>query len=397
MANEQTPIETPAAPTEQPAAQAPAPTKHTLNNFTELLASRLAEAGKEEAGKGAAPATADAPPQEPAGGQKADEAVEGAGDEKGAQEPAEAQEQGTEDGQDEGAKKDEETPEPEMVDGVPKELAELAKKHGFVLKGGKVELKERVEFREAKRRQSKAIADREAALKTEQEQFIANHQEPLELGRAVMTAMAAKDWDALAKIGKYEDWNDLQKDVAESYADPHYIETRDMKRQLEEMRVATEKSERQKKEAEEAAKQQAQLQQQQQAILQYKINLGKQMAESSDPLAKALADDQRFVEDVFALQQENWSSKTQTTIELEEACKVLKANHPVWKRLHKILSAEQKAAAQSETITKKPVKASKAKTTPTPAPETPVRKRQSEMTPAETSRYFQERLKSGSS
>jgi hypothetical protein len=112
-------------------------------------------------------------------------------------------------------------------------------------------------------------------------------------------ALKAGDYDAVAKLAGFDDWNKLQDDQIQRHADPNYKRVRELEERLK--REDEEKA-RAKEEAERHQATQAELQ----AQANHKRGLQQVMGQSTDPLVKAMHDQSAFVNAVFNVQRRVW-------------------------------------------------------------------------------------------
>lgn len=188
------------------------------------------------------------------------------------------------------------------------QLKQLAEKLGMTLEDGRVTVAERHQFRE-QRRLAKLEQDQERARwQSEMENARRQFQSELEFAQGVGEFKKTKDFEKLAKTMGYENWNKLQEEVIAHATDPNYRRIRELE-EREEARVR--EAERQAQEARVHAERQQQLE----AQRGYQQQLSRQMAESKDPLVKAMADDPSFVAAVFRVQQEHWDGVQTVTPE----------------------------------------------------------------------------------
>ena len=188
------------------------------------------------------------------------------------------------------------------------QLKELAKKLGMSFDGGRVTTEERAEFREAKRRQrSRLEADREAVQKEVQE-YRQNLGQELETATRLFKARDDGDWNGLAQVLGFEDYNAMQREVATRVSDPNYRRMRE----LEEWRSRQEQAEQERQaKAEEARVEQDH----QRAISDYVTQLSTAMRQSEHPVLKALGGQRFFVQAVHAIQREQYDGDSTVTPE----------------------------------------------------------------------------------
>lgn len=179
------------------------------------------------------------------------------------------------------------------------QLRALATELGLALEDGKVTTTERVKLREERRANLAAInkAEQDAIAKV---QAARAEWEP-KIGKveAFEAAVKAGDYDALAKLAGFDDWNKLQDDQIQRLADPNYKRVRELEERLK--REDEEKA-RARAEAERSQATQAELQ----AQANHKRQLQQVMAESHEPLVKAMHDVPNFINAVFNVQRRVW-------------------------------------------------------------------------------------------
>jgi hypothetical protein len=189
---------------------------------------------------------------------------------------------------------------PEGEAGKLAELRELAAKHGYTLTdSGRVEVRERAQFREEQRSKRQAFEAERARF----DQEVSTHRQQLQQqAQAVIAAKRALDsgdFDAFAQAMGEKDWNAINSRVINQFADPNYrrmleLEQRDRLREAEVQRQR-EESARVQTEQQRAQERQA-----------YMSNLSTEMGDSDDPLVAAFADDPAFVRAVFRLQEQHY-------------------------------------------------------------------------------------------
>lgn len=194
-----------------------------------------------------------------------------------------------------------------------KTLDALAKKLGLEVHGGHVTAKERIEFREQKRKFAERMQREEQDLVQRFSQAKGGLEAELNKARAILKANEDGNFEALAKELGAKDWNDLQEKVIARLSDPNY------KRMLE-----LEQHEQQREERERQAQREFQQRQEQQmraqAMAEHKKNLSAHMAASKDPLVAAMHDDPLFINSVIEIQRQNWDGST--TVTPEQAIKI---------------------------------------------------------------------------
>ncbi len=176
------------------------------------------------------------------------------------------------------------------------QLKALAEKLGMALEDGKVTTTERVKLREERRANLAAIAQAERDALENVKKARGEWEPRIAKVEALESALKAGDYDALAKVAGFEDWNKLQDDVIQRLADPNYKRVRELEERLkrddEERAKAKEDEERQQATQAELA-----------AQANHKRGLVKVMGQSQDPLVKAMHDVPSFVNAVFNVQR----------------------------------------------------------------------------------------------
>ena len=227
------------------------------------------------------------------------------------------------------------------------QLEALAKELGFRIDGAAVSVAERVQFREQRRKFNEATATQQAEFNRGFQAKLAE----LEAPRAAFAAWQAGDFDGFAKALGEGDWNGLNRKAIQRHADPNYKLVQEL-RDKEAKREADEK----------AAKERYQAQQREQATAQqintYKVNLGKLATESTDPVARAFADDPMFLDAVYRVQAENFV-EGQDPISIEDAIRLSprRGGSPLLEELralYKRAAAAFAASEESDRATTKP-------------------------------------------
>ncbi len=216
----------------------------------------------------------------------------------------------------------------------------LAKELGFKLDGQTVSVAERAQFREQRRKFNESTAAQQAQFDAKFKAQLAELDAP----RAAFAAWQAGDYDGFAKALGEGDWNGLNRKAIQRHADPNYKLVQEL-RDKEAKREADEK----------AAKERAQREQKERATAQqvqtYKVNLGKLASESSDPVARAFADDPMFLDAVYLVQAENFV-EGQDPISIEDAIRLsprrggsplLEELRALYKRAAAAFAAEQES------------------------------------------------------
>lgn len=248
---------------------------------------------------------------------------------------------------------------------TPAELAELAKKHGFVVEGGKVVPRERHAFREERRQARAELQKAREAFDAEAGKTKAQLQAEGRAVYAAKRALDADDFDGFAQALGHKDWNALNEKVINRFADPNYKRLQELER---------DKQQREQREAQQREQQIAQAKQQQELAAQaeYKQGLSATMAESSDPFVAAMADDPAFVNAIFRIQEQHFDGHE--TITAEEAVRLkpkdggsplLETLRGLYNRLHRSgVFAETEEGARSTQNTTRPAAKQAATGTP---------------------------------
>lgn len=202
-----------------------------------------------------------------------------------------------------------------LATGELEQLKALATKLGLALEDGKVTTTERVNLRQERSENLRAIAQAEKDAIAKVQAARGEWEPKIKRVEDLEAASKAGDYDAIAKILGFDDWNKLQDDQIQRLADPNYKRVRELeerlKREDEEKAKAKEEGERQQATQAELA-----------AQANYKRGLQTTMAGSGDPLVKAMADMPNFVNAVFRVQQQHWQeSGGRDTISAESAAK----------------------------------------------------------------------------
>ncbi|HLV68334.1 MAG TPA: hypothetical protein VKY73_21100 [Polyangiaceae bacterium] len=235
-------------------------------------------------------------------------------------------------------------------------LRELAQELGWAVEDNAVTPSERAKFRQWRESAFKRLQqERENALLEvtnakkgleEERAQLEKLREEAEAGgkrfRDAADALDSGDFDAFAKVLGYDDWNALNSAAITKFADPNFRKLRDMElklRQEQERREREEKemAERRAREEKEAKEREEQ-QRRAQMIAAYKRDLSVQMAESSNPIVRSMADDPMFVEAIFQVQSRYYTGSG--TIPPEEALEKepMDGGEPLLKRLRALYS-----------------------------------------------------------
>jgi hypothetical protein len=277
------------------------------------------------------------------------------------------------------------------------QLKALALELGLTVDDAGVSTQEAIEVRAAKRKNLAWKAEQEAKFAKERTEWESTNLPKLKRTEAADAAFDAGDPDAFAQAYGAKDWNELQSGFINRIADPNYKELKRIKDELEKEKAA--KAEAQKQSEEQAARQQ-----QAQVRANYFRTLSDQCKASQDPLARALAEDMGFLQDVFAVQKEHWDPDAQKTVSIEEAIKLANRNGPsVHDRMKSFHDRLSKAFGSLPAAPAAAAPAAPAKNGKKPAPKTAVTppntvegggapKRPSEMTPQEWREYSKKRM-----
>ena len=194
-----------------------------------------------------------------------------------------------------------------------KTLNALAKKLGLDVDGARVSAKERIEFREQKRKHAERMQREERELITRLSEAKGGFEQELNWARAVKAAQETGNYEQLAQHLGAKDWNDLQEQVIARLADPNYkrmreLEQREAERERRERQAAQEYQQRQEHHA------------RQQALQEHSRALSEHMKASRDPLVSAMHDDPGFINSVIEIQRQHWDGST--TVTPEQAIKI---------------------------------------------------------------------------
>jgi len=196
-----------------------------------------------------------------------------------------------------------------LATGEIEQLKALSEKLGYKIEDGRVTVAERAKLREEKREARAKIT----ALEADLGQKVTQARESLKGFVTAKDAWERGDIDGFAKaLGGYADWNELQKDVINRFADPSYKEIQELKRKQKD------RDDRDTQQAEQS-RQVAVNRERTEAIAAYKRGLSQEMAGSSDPLVKAMHEDSFFVDAIHAIQDKNYDRATDSTLTPEEA------------------------------------------------------------------------------
>lgn len=243
------------------------------------------------------------------------------------------------------AEKPKEAPDPNAA--KLEQLKALSAELGLVLEDGRVTAAERHQLRAQKREVEAAIARREAeslarieaAAKAEEERRTKDAPR-LDRLTSFEKAVEEGDHEAMAKVAGFDSWDKFQEHIISLKADPAYKHLQAVKAKTEALeREIREKEEKAQKAAEEETARQLAAQQQKEqweTRKAYMDQLSAQMAQSTDPLVKAMADDPSFVGAVFRVQQENWDGEQTLTPEQAIRKAAKGAQNPLMAELKKL-------------------------------------------------------------
>lgn len=222
------------------------------------------------------------------------------------------------------------------------QLEALAKKLGFKIDGATVSVAERAQFREQRRKQNEEHQKRlEQVDRIASQKFADADLTAGEMKRA-KAAWTARDYDGFAKELGAKDWNALIGDAVRDHADPNY-------RALQELRAKDQRRDAEqaaaKAQADRAEAQRVEAQQ----IREYQSALSKQAEASSDPIARAFADDPMFLNAVFNVQAENLVPG-EDPISIEDAIRLppRRGGSPLLEELRALYRRAAKAFAEGE-------------------------------------------------
>lgn len=276
-------------------------------------------------------------------------------------------------------------------------LAE-AERLGLVIDDkGRVSNRERKQFREYKAEQRQALAERERAAEERIAAIKADVLPQLSFASSAFAAWEAKDPEAIAKAFGVKDFAAFQQELIDAQADPNY-------KRLRELEQRDQQREKERQEAEARAAEAERRERAQVIEKRYLANLAESMSKSESKELAALAELPQVRNAIYEIQQEYWDGKS--PIPPERALKLgRKGAPPLRDELLKLRDAlnrafepepteEAEEVAKPVVAKKKPGKALPAgtKTAPAPKPGPSAPKDISEMTPAEYSRYMNQKL-----
>jgi hypothetical protein len=280
------------------------------------------------------------------------------------------------------------------------QLKALIAELGMQLEDGRVTSVERAALRGERRDAKEALAklEREAQARIEAatkalEEREASHKPRFDKLGDFEKAIEVGDHDKIAQVAGFESWDKLQEHVIALKADPAYQRMRALEKQVEEReKQARERDEKAKREAEEQetrARAEASQRERAEAQAAYRKQLSSEMAQSTDPLLRAMADDPSFVGAIFRVQDSHYDGGNGRLLTPEEALRTPpkgSSSSPLMaelKKLHDRLApifgqpvsneAAAAAAVKAGAVGKQPPAAEKPKRTPprTPSPPAP--------------------------
>ena len=235
-------------------------------------------------------------------------------------------------------------PGPAVQDEI-ESLRALATKLGYDFDGTAVLSRERVAFRDNKRRTEAALTERQQQIAAQLEKAKQDFAPDVAFARAVKEAWKRGDPEEFAKAVGAENFEKFQEYFIRMTADPHYVELQEIKKKQEAL-----EAERQREKEQLAA--QSEQNKRLQARRKYEVELSQTMAQSKDPLVQAMHDDPNFVRTIMKIQEENWDG--QKTVSAEKAVRmavadgsvpVARALQQLYQRLSKVFG--QAAAADA--------------------------------------------------
>lgn len=186
-----------------------------------------------------------------------------------------------------------------LATGELEQLKALATKLGLALEDGKVTTTERVKLREERRANLAAIAQAEKDAIAKVQAARSDWEPKIKRAEDFEAAAKAGDYEAMAKLAGFKDWNELQDDQIKKHADPNYVKLREIETKLQQ-------AERERAEREEEDKRQQLTRAEVEAQANHKRQLQSVMAQSPDPLVKGMHDMPNFINAVFNVQRRVW-------------------------------------------------------------------------------------------
>ncbi len=177
-----------------------------------------------------------------------------------------------------------------------------AEKLGYIIDpSGRVANRERAKFRAEKQQERASIQEERARMRSEFDGELRN----IENQKAVVTrfyrAVEAGDFDEIAAAIGLKDWQTLQAEAVSQASDPAYKQLRELKRDKE-AREQREAQQRAEYERQHAARQESE------GLRAYHAELQKGMAESPEPMLKALHWDPILVSHITNEQRKEWKT-----------------------------------------------------------------------------------------
>jgi len=195
-------------------------------------------------------------------------------------------------------------------------LKAMAAKLGFDFDGTSVLSRERVAFRDNKRRSEAALSERQQQIAAQLEQAKRDFAPDVEFAQAVKAAWKRGDPEQFAKALGAENFDKFQEYFIRMTADPHYQELQELKKKQDAI-----ETERQREK--EAMAAQSERNNRLMARRRYEAQLSEQMAQSKDPLVQAMHDDPNFIRAVMKIQEQNWDGEK--TVPAERAVRMAAA------------------------------------------------------------------------
>lgn len=278
------------------------------------------------------------------------------------------------------------------IDAELTQLKELAKKHGYEVDTSTISNKERAAFRQYKANQKAALEQQRLELESQLNEQVGRFKGEVEVAHKLLKANADGDYQQIATLLGYKDWDDLQNQIYKKLEDPNYLKIKEMEEKL----AAKERAEQ---EARQRWQQQQEKAGRDKAVMDYITTLKDEMRNSPDPVLNMLHDDDLLVRAIFHVQKHHYQENG-GTLSAEKAIRVtipgqtkplIEQVREQWDRLHKAFGAVEptpgapaaptKALPKGKTTT---VPTSKAKPQPTGKAKF--------KDDAEYSKYFHQRL-----
>jgi len=188
------------------------------------------------------------------------------------------------------------------------QIKELAKELGLAFDGGRVMSGERQQFREAQRKHKAHIEQQRAEAEREIQEHRQGLAQELETATKLFKARDDGDWNGLAQVLGFEDYNAMQREVATRVSDPNYRRMRE----LEEWRAKQEQAEQERQQREEQTRIE---QEQKKAVDDYMVQLADHMSQSDHRILKALGRQRFFLNAVHAIQRDQFDGSSTVTPE----------------------------------------------------------------------------------